>query len=698
MIRHTRSITLIIAVRVPRESILMAFVAGAFTLAVNGPLPASGAAQDSRDLSPLNRFPTMMQEYFVSRARQLQVRRTERLRGIDSREDAQAYVDHVREAIRESFGQLPDKTELHARTVGVLDRDGYRIEKVLFQSRPQFWVTANLYIPNGKPFPLPAVIGTCGHSDNGKAAEPYQAFCQGLVKQGFVVLIYDPISQGERLQYVDASLKSRHGPGVQEHLLAGNQQLLVGEFLGTWRAWDGIRALDYLLSRPEVDPRQVGVTGNSGGGTMATWLAALDHRWTMAAPSCFVTSFQRNLENELPADTEQCPPRALQLGLDHADFLAVMMPKPVIILTKERDYFDVRGSERAFAELQSLYAWFDATHHVALFTGPTGHGYSQENREAMYEWFNRAVGGTEAATAQVTEPAIEIVADEQLWCAPQGQVARLESRTIYDFTAEKARQLKSNRRSLRGDELRQAISQSLRIGANVEVPDYRILRPIGSRNFPRPHLTTYAVETEPGVQAIVYRVDTQSHLSRPPKGDFETLLYISDLSSDDELRNDPWLRQLIANHADAEVYACDVRGTGESQPDTCGENSFLIPYGSDYFYAVHAIMLDDPYPGQKARDILRVIAWLHGRGRREIHVVAQARGTIPAAIAGVFADGVQRITLRKAPASFQFIAESQSYSWPLSTLIPNALATFDLPDVYDELRAHKRLELVELAE
>ncbi len=136
--------------------------------------------------------------------------------------------------------------------------------------------------------------------------------------------------------------------GVREHLHAGNQQFLVGEFFGMWRAWDGIRALDYLLTRPEVDKQRIGVTGNSGGGTMTTWLCGVEPRWTMAAPSCFVTTFRRNMENELPQDTEQCPPRALALDLDHADFLAAMAPKPIIILAKERDYFDVRGSEETY--------------------------------------------------------------------------------------------------------------------------------------------------------------------------------------------------------------------------------------------------------------------------------------------------------------------------------------------------------------
>src|SRR6185312_4374268 len=174
------------------------------------------------------------------------------------------------------FGPLPPRTPLNARVTGSLERGAYRVEKVLFESRPGFPVAANLYLPAGTG-KRPAVVGACGHWPDGKAALQYQAFAQGLARQGYVVLIFDPIGQGERLQYPDANLRGTLPPGgVAEHLRAGAQMQLVGEFLGTWMAWDGIRALDYLLTRPEVDPTRVGVTGNSGGGTQTSWLCALD--------------------------------------------------------------------------------------------------------------------------------------------------------------------------------------------------------------------------------------------------------------------------------------------------------------------------------------------------------------------------------------------------------------------------------------
>jgi len=261
-------------------------------------------------LKPLNRFPRMVQEWFVAQVRQIEARADGVRAALKTQSDAEAYVREVRAKIRRSFGPECEKTPLRPRVTGVVERDAYRIERVIFESRPEFPVTANVYIPKGRTFPLPGVVGSCGHSVNGKAAEAYQSFAQSLARMGYVTLIFDPIGQGERLQYVDEHWKPRRGAGVAEHLYAGNQQFLVGEFFGAWRAWDGIRALDYLLTREEVDPKHVGITGNSGGGTMTTWLCGLERRWTMAAPGCFVTTFRRNLENELPADSEQCPPGA----------------------------------------------------------------------------------------------------------------------------------------------------------------------------------------------------------------------------------------------------------------------------------------------------------------------------------------------------------------------------------------------------
>ncbi len=656
-------------------------------------LAFQNAAVADSELEPLNRHPYMVQEYFVNCLRQVEAEADRRRAALSTRADAEAYVRAVRDKIRQSFGPWPEKTPLNPRITGVVERDDYRIEKLIFESRPNFLVTANLYIPKGRDFPLPGVVGTCGHSSNGKASELYQSFSQGLVKQGYVVLLYDPISQGERLQYTNDQLESEIGVGVREHLYAGNQQFLVGEFLGSWRAWDGIRALDYLLTREEVDPKHVGVTGNSGGGTMTTWLAGVEGRWSMAAPSCFVTTFRRNLENELPADTEQCPPRALALGLDHSDFLAAMAPKPVIILAKERDYFDVRGSEEAYWRLRHLYSLLGAEENIGLFVGPTTHGYSQENREAMYRWFNRA---TKVSDLQ-TEPNLVIEKDETLWCTPNGQVAELNSRPIYEFTAEKSRSLTQARSGeLSLTQLQESVRKELRIPDTGDLPGpyYRIMRNWSARGFPKPHWTTYLVETDPGISAVVYRLGDERLLSRPHAESKRAILYVANRSSDEELREEALIAELIEKDPGATLYTVDVRGIGESRPDTTDENASSEQYGSDHLYAIHSVMLDRPYVGQRTHDVLRVLDWLASIGHQEVHLVGKGWGALPAAFAGVLSDRVTRVTLKNAPTSYAEIAESRNYNWPLGVLVPGVLESFDLPDCYRALKA-KQLRQIE---
>ncbi len=638
-------------------------------------------AQDA--LPPLNRFPRMMQEWLVDQVRAAESRGEARREAVKTKAHAEAYVQSVRERIRESFGPAPEKTPLHARTTSRVERDTHTIENIIYQSRPGFHVTANLYLPKGKPGPFPAVVGTCGHSTNGKAAEAYQSFAQGLARLGYVCLIFDPPGQGERFLYLKEGLKSRYAPGTSEHIQAGNQMTLVGEFIGSWFAWDGIRALDYLLTRKEVDPDRIGVTGNSGGGTQTTWLCGLEDRWAMAAPACFVTTFRRDAENELAQDTEQCPPRVLALDLDHSDFLAALAPKPVIILAKEFDYFDARGSEEAHGRLRKLYSLLGKQDNAGLFIGPSYHGYTQENREAMYRFFNRVTGASDAQT----EPEITIEKDETLWATPKGQVhVEPGARTLFSFTSEKAGQLAAARAKLDPAGLQAAVRDVLKLPpASDGAADYRILRNMGKRDYPAKGYCSYAVETEPRVFALVTRLYEDQLTSRPPGDKKRAVLYVSHHSADADLRAEPLVKDLLAAEPDAAFYAMDVRGVGDSRPDICGKDQYKRAYGSDYFLSAYALMLDRPYLGQKTHDVLRVIDWLRAQGHEEIHLAGRGWGALPAAFATLLHDGVQQVTLKNALGSYLELAQTEDYQWPYSVMLPNVLARFDLPEVYAAL-------------
>ena len=639
-------------------------------------------------LAALNRFPRMTQEWLVNQVREAERRGNALRNALRTEQDALAYVKSCQQRARLCFGPPPEKTPLQARTTRIEERDTYRIENVIFESRPGFLVTANLYVPK-RPGKCPGVVGTCGHSSNGKAAEAYQFFAQGLARQGYVVLIYDPIGQGERLQYSTPGAKSEISPGVNEHLQMGNQQYLVGDFLGSWFAWDGVRALDYLLTREEVDPNHIGLTGNSGGGTQTTWLSAVEQRWTMAAPACFITTFRRNVENELPADTEQCPPRALSLGLDHCDFLAALAPKPIVILAQEKDYFDARGAEEAFQRLKRIYDLLGKSDNIQLHFGNSYHGYSQENREAMYRFFNRQT----KTQGDGSEPKLILEKDETLWCTPRGSVRDIGSKTVFSITRQRSQELAKSRGEPSSNVLINKVRDLLRLREPANVPDYRILRNVGSRSYPSKNYCTYAVETEPGIHSIVSGLFEESWTSRPMRSKKNAILYISHRSADSEARNEPLVQTLIQNNSGSDVYVCDVRGIGESQPDTCGKNTFDSAYGSDYFQSAHGLMLDRPVLGQRVWDAIQVVRWLNSMDYESIHLVGNGWGAIVAALAATQSSFVTKVTLKNALRSFQVIAETEFYAWPLAFLITGQLEQFDLPQCYKHLET-KELEII----
>jgi pimeloyl-ACP methyl ester carboxylesterase len=246
-----------------------------------------------------------------------------------TREAVQARQRHVRTAIADRLGLLPaSDTPLNAVVTRTTRRSstsagagaGYRIEHLLFESLPGFRVTALVYVPDG-PGPFPAVLGTAGHADEGKASPTYQHAWVSLVRRGFVVLAYDPPGQGERYEYVDpATGTSRVGPGTREHMMTGQQVLLTGRTIGAYMVQDGRRALDYLLTRADVDPTRIAVAGNSGGGTQAALLAATEPRLAAAVVSCYMTSWSDMWVEPGPQDSEQILPGFVGAGLDFADF------------------------------------------------------------------------------------------------------------------------------------------------------------------------------------------------------------------------------------------------------------------------------------------------------------------------------------------------------------------------------------------
>ena len=341
--------------------------------------------------------------------------------------------------------------------------------------------------------------------------------------------------------------------------------------------------------------------------------------------------------------------------------------------------------------MKKLYTLLGAPDHVKLFIGPTYHGYTQENREAMYQFFNKTTGVSDAQT----EPALTIEKDPELWCAPKGQVSELKSKTVMEFTAEAAAVLSGKRGKLDGAALVPAMKKALRLAEVQGASPYRILRSAGSRGYPSKSSCCYAVETEPGILSFVTRLFDEALTSRLPRGQKRAVLYIAHHSADAELVSEPLVQDLIAAEKDAAFFACDPRGIGESKPNTCGVDQFLKPYGSDYFYAAHGLMLDRPVLGQRVEDVLRVIELLTANGHEEIHLAGRGWGAIVAAIAACLAAPVKQVTLKNALSSWTDVATTADYKWPFAMLPHGVLNHFDLPDCYELLATKKALKNID---
>jgi hypothetical protein len=432
---------------------------------------------------------------------------------------------------------------------------------------------------------------------------------------------------------------------------------------------------------PEVDPDRIGVTGNSGGGTMTTWLWGADERFAMAAPGCFVTTFLTNLENELPADVEQYPPGVIGAGLEMIDFLIARAPKPAIILGQHYDFFERRGVQEAFGELQRIYRLLGAEDKAALFVGPSTHGYKLENQEAMVQFF-RAQAGIPGPPVIVTEQ--DDLNPSNLQVTPKGDVVAAGATPIYEAIDGLAAKFESRRRTLSGDALKRAVRRLLCLPkAPDEPPHFRIPRPVsqGGHTYAR-----YAVETEGGIRAILRKRLVERAWGHTLDVEEEVHLLLPHISTEDDMAEDS-----LVTKAEGAFYGLDVRGLGESMPEPHGGGGFFQPYGMDYMMHGHALLFGESYLGRRVYDVLRTLDLLQAEGAKTIHLYGRGQGAILALFVALLRGEVVTVTLKNGPQSYREWTQAPLVMWPAANFLRGALKVFDLPDVLQELGDRARV-------
>lgn len=380
----------------------------------------------------------------LDRAAALEKQRRERFAAVRTRADLETMQRSLRAKFLELLDGLPARAGVPTiRSAGRIEAEGYTIEKLAFASLPDYFVPALLYRPARLDGRAPAVLSPCGHSPTGKAADTYQILHINLARRGFVVLTYDPVGQGERSQFWEAGKgRSRFNLTCGEHAVLGNPLYLLGTNLARYRIWDGLRGLDYLASLKEVDPQKIGCVGNSGGGTLTAYLAALDTRFAAAVISCYITTLPRRMGNRIEADPDADPEQDIfdfvGGGIDHAGLLALCAPRPTLVASARRDFFPIEGARESVAEARRLYAAAGAADRVAITEADEKHGLTLPLRRAAYAWLERWLAGKPEPTTD--EIAIKPRPAKDLLVCAEGQVnVTFKSRPLLPLALEEFR-------------------------------------------------------------------------------------------------------------------------------------------------------------------------------------------------------------------------------------------------------------------
>ena len=581
-------------------------------------LPAAFAADDGRQplIARLDREAAIDLEA-----------RAKTVGAIQTRTDAERRKTAVREMVLRAMNGLPKTSApINAKVTGTLDRDGFRIEKVMFESQPDFFVTANLYVPAGSGGPFPAVLMTPGHGPSGKAGE-YQ-LAANLARNGIAAMAYDPMSEGERLQYFDpATKKSKVGGPTGEHSQAALQSEPLGEHISRYFVWDAMRAIDYLVSRSDIDAQRIGAFGCSGGGTVTAYLAALEPRVKAAASACYITAFQDLLPSRTGVqEAEQSIPGFIANRLDFPDWIELASPKPYAVVSTTEDMFPFEGARRTFEEAKRWYGLYDAADRIQWITGPGGHGALTPVHPKIIAFFLRYLKDSTA------EPVYSRVAADKpadLWCTAEGQVPGLSITDIIRKRADAVRPVKATA------DFRTAAGITAQPGAAPPKFTDELLAPDGPSTGPRPVVLVFAAEKPADLGKVVS--SGRMVVWAPPL---------------------PW-------PPGAEAAKAPIQG-------------------SFYFTSLRAQLIGQTLTGLRADAMIRMVDYVVSRpdvDRKNITAYASGPSGIALLHAAAIDKRITRVVVEDSLASFRMIATEALHRNAPEYMIPGVLGHYDVADL-----------------
>ncbi len=592
-------------------------------------------------------------------------------KAITTQKNTLQYVKEMHQRFRQLIGVLPPAVSLNPQVTGVIQQKGYRIEKIIYESFAHHHVTASLYIPEGKG-PFPAALLFCGHEDVSKATVSYQQTAILFARNGFVVFVIDPISQGERYQLTDALGKGLTRGGTTEHTLLNATANLVGSSAPAYELWDNIRGLDYLVTRKEVDSTKIGCLGNSGGGMQTIYFSAYDKRIKVIAVCSYLADRERTLEMLGPADGCAQIPAEGSTQLEMSDLLIAAAPRPVLVLAGRYDFIDYRGTQLAYKDLQQVYTSLGQSQKLSLFTMDDGHGISKPKREAAVSWFRKWLYGD---PVKIIESEQATLSDKELLSTTTGQVNTAftgeitvadRNRGLYD-SLEKRRNLFL----LAGkDKIREAITGLLQINNRdhaIEKEETGIV----TRNGITYHKIILRKNGEIPLPLLVAF----------PRGNSKQLVLWLPDNGKNKLADSVSLIKTYLNE-DYTVILADLRGTGETE-DRPEQNDPKY-YNKEYRNAMLALHIGLPLPGQRVTDILTVFDFIGSETKMQnlaVDVYAAGINSLPAIYASLYVPAINKLYLYHGIRSFKQLLDDPAAKNAYSYVIPGVLEYYDVPDL-----------------
>lgn len=654
-----------------------------FPLTLLAPLAARAARQET---SYAAQFPDMLVQHLAGKINTYTATRDAERARISTPSDIHARNRYVRQAMTSMIHGLPQRTPLAPAVTGSFARKGYRVENVMFQSRPDFWVTGNLYIPTTAPGPFPGIISPCGHYNDARMEPEYQAAYINLVLAGFVVLAYDPIGQGERRQYWNpATGITEVGGPTTEHSMVGQLLLMVGEDLTHYRVWDGMRAIDYLLTRPEVDPKRIGCTGHSGGGTLTRFIAALDERVQVAVINEGGTADRWPLhlapEARLgPSDVEQNLFPGAKLGVDHVDMQIAVAPRPLLVLIE--DFFP-RFNE-AVERIEQRYRQLGVPERFAAEQATDPHSWTPKLRLATTRWFSRWFYGKPGPDR---EPDFDTEPLERLFCTPNGSLRySRRGHTIYDLLHQKLVALPP-----KSALTKQKLSDLLSLPTRPTELGVRLLTVTERKGY---NIEKLEFLSEPGIY-----IPTWVFLPPQPAASGPALLWVDERGKEAEGVEFKRLEKLT--RAGRIVVAVDVRGIGGTRPPHASASNrqddfthlFDVETAMTYlgWYAGVSLV------GMRVFDVLRAVDYALSRpdiAPRGIEVTGRGAGAIWSLMAAALDPRIRAVTAERMLVSYKTLALTDRYTHNASIMLKDGLLHGDLPQIA-ALAAPRPVTLIE---